>query len=227
MERTSLAIIDAQRGFMPASEGTRLNAAGFGELGVEGGEQIVERINRLTAAIANNALNRIVTTQDWHPPHTAHFSDEPNYISTWPVHCVARTPGALLHPDLLVVKHPELAERFIKGDQPCEQPQDDTSYTGALARSMRDGRLLPRYLRDESIEKVYVAGLALGDGADHPLCVDSTAIDLKNEGFAVTVVTDAVEAVLPDNKTKCFRELARRGILLETTDEVVRTLKEY
>lgn len=224
MNREALVIVDAQRGFMPASEGDRLNLAGFGELGVEGGQTIVDKINALTRSLSNKALGLIATTQDWHPLITAHISETPNYVDTWPVHCIAGTPGAELHPDLLVAQNTELAQQFIKGDQPSATPADDDSYTGALAYNPKTGVKLPDWLRANGAETVYVTGLALGDGNEHPLCVDSTARDLKAQGFEVSLITDAAEAVLPENRAKCFQEMAIRGIRLLTTEEALQEI---
>lgn len=212
--RNTLVVVDAQNDFIT------------GSLAIEGSEATVERINNLTRTLTRSASNLIVTTQDWHPEQTAHFAATPNYINTWPSHCVQGTPGAELHSGLLIAKQPELATRFIKGDAACESPEDDTSYTGALAYDPTTGRLLPDFLKQHSPDTVYVAGLALGDGAENPLCVDSTARDLHEEGFNVAVVTDATEAVLPKNRDLCFRNLARRGIRLMTTQEAVAAIEE-
>lgn len=224
INREALVIVDAQRGFMPASEGERLALDGFGELGVNGGENIVEKINALTRALGEKTFGLIATTQDWHPMDTAHISETPNFIDTWPVHCIAETPGAELHPDLLVAQNANLATRFIKGDQPCATPAEDDSYTGALAYNPETGVKLPDWLRDNGAETIYVAGLALGDGGEHPLCVDSTARDLHAEGFNVTLITDAAEAVFPENRAKCFHEMAARGIRLLTTNEALQEI---
>lgn len=222
--KEALVIVDAQRGFMPASEGTRLGLEGFGELGVEGGQYIVERLNALTRRMSEKAFGLVATTQDWHPVDTAHISETPNYLTTWPVHCIANTPGAELHPDLLVAQDATLATRFIKGDKACAIPEEDDSYTGALAYNPATGQLLPDWLREQGANTVYVAGLALGDGNEHPLCVDSTARDLHNEGFTVTLVTDAAEAVVPENRALCFTNMAALGIRLATTNEVLQEL---
>lgn len=227
MERiasNALIIVDTQRGFMPASEGTRLQLPGFGELGVTGGEAIVQPINRLTAAF-RRAHWPIATTQDFHPAHTAHFSDTPNFVDTWPIHCVGGTSGAELHPDLIVAQKPDYAARFIKGDIACTSPTDDTSYTGALAYNPETEITLPEWLQTQHVTRAYVTGLALGDGADHKLCVDSTASDLYNQGFDVTLVTDATEAVLPQNRELCFRNLGAQGIRLIATTELLHELE--
>lgn len=222
--QNALIIVDAQRGFMPGSEGERLQLDGFGELGVEGGETIVSPINELTTLFGKYGM-LIATTQDFHPAKTAHFSDNPNFVNTWPVHCVGGTPGAELHPELSVSQNPETATRFIKGDTPCESPEDDDSYTGVLAYDPTTGTTLPDWLRSNDRKNLYVTGLALGDGEDNKLCVDSTAVDLHEQGFNVTVITDATEAVLAENKEVCFRNLGKRGITLLTTAEVVESLE--
>lgn len=222
--KQALIIVDAQRGFMPTSEGNRLNLPGFGELGVDGGERIVKNINQLSEKFAQSSLP-IATTQDYHPAHTAHFADEPNYVNTWPTHCVGGTPGAELHPDLLVTGD-ITAEHFIKGDVACTSPEDDTSYTGALAYQPATGMTLPNWLREQQATEVYVTGLALGDGDENKLCVDSTAADLHDQGFEVTLIIDATEAVMSENRELCFRRLGASGIRLATTVEALETLGE-
>jgi nicotinamidase/pyrazinamidase len=224
IQNKALVIVDVQRGFMPASEGARLQADGFGELGVDGGENIVSNINQLSERFVGKTFP-IATTQDYHPLHTAHFSDEPNYINTWPTHCVGGTPGAELHPELYAANNIGAAH-FIKGDVACSSPEDDTSYTGAKAYQPETGILLPDWLREQNAKEVYVTGLALGDGNEHKLCVDSTAVDLHKQGFEVTLVTDATEAVFKENRELCFRQLGVHGIRLATTIEILMTLGE-
>ncbi|HET8883908.1 MAG TPA: isochorismatase family protein [Candidatus Saccharimonadales bacterium] len=220
----ALVIVDTQRGFMPAYEGKRLGIDGCGELGVDGGEQVVSPINQLTDAF-HRANLPIATTQDYHPTETAHFSDNPNFTNTWPIHCVGGTPGAELHPDLLAAKDSTLATQFIKGDVACTSPEDDTSYTGALAYNPDTKMTLPDWLDEKKTTSVYVTGLALGDGAEQKLCVDSTAADLYDMGYDVTLVTDAVEAVMSKNRELCFRNLGKRGIRLATSNEVMKELE--
>jgi len=219
-ERTALVIVDAQRGFMPATEGERLGLPGFGELGVVGGEQIVAPINALTRYF-NTVGADVITTQDWHPAKTAHFGNPPNFINTWPIHCVAGTPGAELAPDLLVAQDESLAYTFRKGRESITNPVDDTSYTGALAAEVKTEELLPAFFKRRGVKYVVAVGLALGDGNENKLCLDSTATDLFAEGFDVTVVTDAVEAVMPENRQKSLDAMAELGIRLATTKQVL------
>ena len=213
----ALLVIDTQCGFMPAEEGVRTAMTGFGELPVPDGQNVVAPLNELTEVFLGHGQT-VATTQDWHPKETAHFSEEPNFVDSWPVHCVAHTPGAALHPELIAADR--ASAHFYKGDVAAETPAEDNSYTGALAHDADDPELLlPDFLEEKDIRRVYIGGLALGDGDKHPLCVDSTAIDLHRKRFDVAVITDAVEAVLPENRQRCFERLGKRGIRLLTARE--------
>ena len=79
----ALVIVDFQNDFTPG-----------GALAVREGDEIAPRINRLAAS---GDFDLVVATRDWHPPDHGSFTDQGG---TWPVHCVAGTPGAELHPAL-------------------------------------------------------------------------------------------------------------------------------
>ena len=86
--RTALVVVDVQNDFADPA----------GSLSVSGGEEVVARASdQARAAAAAGAL--VVYTQDWHPAVTPHFAKDGGI---WPVHCVADTWGAALHPDLVV-----------------------------------------------------------------------------------------------------------------------------
>ena len=72
-------------------------AGGSGEL-VGGGEgRSTEEPREADGEIemARAAEATIVFTQDWHPESTPHFAKDGG---PWPIHCVADTWGAKLHP---------------------------------------------------------------------------------------------------------------------------------
>lgn len=208
MTKEALIIIDAQRGFMPAEEGQRLGAAGFGELPVTEGEQIIPVINRLVGSFAT-----LVTTQDWHPHQTAHFSDNPNFVTDWPVHCVDGTSGAELHPELEL---PAWRERFIKGFEPLENGEDDTSYSAHYAEDPILGISLPEWLKRHKVTSVYLAGLALD------YCVGKSAIDFKVEdGLDVTVVLDATRGIAENSVQSTLEEFKRVGVKTISSEELL------
>ena len=68
-----------------------------GELGVEGGNAVAERIAEYVES-HRGEYAYIATTQDWHIEPGTHWSDNPDYVDTWPVHGKAGTANAELHP---------------------------------------------------------------------------------------------------------------------------------
>ncbi len=85
MNNYAVGAIDMERCFMPKAEGKRLRMEGFGELPVPGGEETVMPVNYMltTASVNEHAL---FYTVEAHPEDTAHFSETPNYVDSWPKH---------------------------------------------------------------------------------------------------------------------------------------------
>ncbi|MGH9138622.1 MAG: isochorismatase family protein [Acidimicrobiales bacterium] len=189
--RSALVVVDVQNDFADPA----------GSLSVAGGEDVVEAVNtEVDKARAAGAL--VVYTQDWHPPSTPHFAKDGG---TWPVHCVAGTWGAELHPELDV---PEGAERVRKGTG------GEDGYSGFAMRDPVTGEEsstgLAELLRARDIGRVVVAGLA----TDY--CVKATALDAVSAGFDTTVVREAVAAVdlEPGDGDRVLDELAGAGVSL-------------
>ena len=167
---TALVVVDVQNDFADPA----------GSLSVTGGDEIVPTINReIAMAVANGAI--VVATQDWHPASTAHFAKDGGI---WPVHCVADTWGAALHPDLAL---PGEAPRIRKG------ANGEDGYSGFTMRDPASGETiatgLEGLLRDAAVEQVVVVGLA----TDY--CVKATALDAIRLGFETRVLADAIAAV--------------------------------
>jgi len=200
-------IIDAQAGFMPV----HVDVAGTGELGVSEGDLIIPVVNRLTQHALDQSWH-VFTTQDWHPAQTAHFSATPNFTTTWPVHCVAGTAGAAIHPEIVV---PAGATSFHKGMDVLSDGADDTSYSGYYAQT-DNGLTLPVWLAQHQITQVYLVGLAFD------YCVGSTALDLAQQcGVAVHVIIDATRPVAIASQQMMLARMAAAGVTVITMNEVV------
>jgi nicotinamidase/pyrazinamidase len=186
---TALIVVDVQNDFADPAGG----------LSVVGGDAILPTVDReIEMARSNGAI--VVATQDWHPPSTPHFAKDGGI---WPVHCVADTWGAALHPDLAL---PEDAPRVRKGTN------GEDGYSGFTMRDPVSGETTPteleRLLRDAGIEHVVVAGLA----TDY--CVKATALDAARLGFETSVLTDAVAAVdlEPGDGDRALAEMQDAGV---------------
>jgi nicotinamidase/pyrazinamidase len=158
---TALIVVDLQNDFADPAGG----------LSVAGGTTVVPRINtEIEAARAGGAAT--FYTQDWHPESTPHFEKDGGI---WPVHCVAGTWGAELHPDLTVAG--PIVRKGANGED---------GYSGFMMRDPLTGETKPTelegLLRERNITKVFVCGLA----TDY--CVNATAIDATRLGFETHVL---------------------------------------
>jgi nicotinamidase-related amidase len=176
----ALVIVDFQNDFTPPD----------GALAVPDGDAIADRINELAGS---GEFDVVVATRDWHPPEHGSFAERGG---PWPVHCVAGTPGAQLHPAL----DASLVDETIdKGQDPGTE-----GYSG-----FEDTRL-EELLRERGIDEVTVVGLA----TDY--CVKNTALDALRAGFQVTVDTNAVRGVdvRPGDSERALDELREAGAAL-------------
>lgn len=176
MPGTALVVVDVQHDFLPG-----------GALGVPGGDAVVEPLVRAAAA-----ADLVVKTRDAHTADHCSFTDQGG---TWPVHCVAGTHGAELHPAIAALDGP-LVEKATT--------QEADAYSGF------DGTRLADLLRDAGVERVVVGGLA----TDY--CVKATVLDALAEGFATTVLTDAIAAVdvREGDGRRALEEMAAAGATL-------------
>jgi nicotinamidase/pyrazinamidase len=183
--RKALIIVDVQNDFC---EG--------GSLAVEGGAGVARR---LTAHLGAHAAvyAAIVATRDYHVDPGGHFADDPDYRESWPVHCLAGTSGAQLHPDLDVSG---IEAIFDKGAHTAAY----SGFEGAHA-----GMPLGRWLSDRGVAAVHIAGIA----TDY--CVRATALDAARTGFATTVLADLVAGVAPDTTLAALAELRAAGVAIE------------
>ncbi|VDG75823.1 nicotinamidase/pyrazinamidase [Actinobaculum suis] len=156
-----LVIVDVQKTFC---EG--------GALGVEGGNAVAERIADF---VTNNAYkyDLILTTQDWHINPGKHFSDNPDYVDSWPPHGVAGTEEAELHD----------AIASLPIDVYVKKGQYSAGYSGFDGKDSV-GDSLEEILRDLDTKYVDIVGIA----ESH--CVKATALDARRRGFETRVFSD-------------------------------------
>lgn len=188
----ALFIVDVQNDF---TEG--------GALGVTGGDAVAAAITRHLREHADD-YELIVASRDWHHAdhdNGGHFADgEPDYIDTWPVHCVADTAGAEYDPELDVAA---VTHHVKKG-------QGVPAYS-LFEGTTDEGDAVADLLTAHGVVDVDVVGIA----TDY--CVRASALDAIAHGRRVRVLTDLVAGVAEESSEAALAELAHAGAELATS----------
>lgn len=172
-----------------------------GALGVDGGNAVAQRVADYAAAHRGDyAL--VVTTQDWHIDPGEHFSEQPDFVDTWPPHGVAGTAEADLHPALADL-HPDASVK--KGAY-------EAAYSGFEGVDGQ-GRPLADLLAEAGVTEVDVVGIA----ESH--CVKETALDAVRAGLATRVFTDLTVPVSPEQGAQARAEMAQAGVALSPSSD--------
>jgi nicotinamidase/pyrazinamidase len=181
----ALIVVDVQNDFC---EG--------GSLAVTGGAAVASGITeRLRSGAGEYA--HVVATRDHHIDPGGHFAQQPDFLETWPAHCVVGTDGVELHPDL---DRARIEAVFDKGEYAA-------AYSGFEGAA--DGVPLADWLRQHGVDAVDVVGIA----TDH--CVRATALDAVGNGFATRVLLDLTAGVTDGTTDAAVEELRAAGVELE------------
>ncbi|WP_156755732.1 isochorismatase family protein [Actinokineospora pegani] len=187
--KKALIVVDVQNDFC---EG--------GSLAVAGGSAVAAGISTHMSGVAYDV---IVATRDYHVDPGDHFSQTPDFVDSWPVHCVAGTAGSSFHPDLDVVP---VEAVFSKGAY-------EAAYSGFEGEGPQ-GRSLADYLRSRGVSSVDIVGIA----TDH--CIRATALDAASAGFQTTVLLDLTAGVSAVTTDRALDQLRAAGVGLTGTPVV-------
>ncbi|MFJ8998651.1 nicotinamidase [Streptomyces sp. NPDC102359] len=188
--RRALIVVDVQNDFC---EG--------GSLAVTGGADVAAAVTELIGQAAPAGYRHVVATRDHHVDPGGHFADHPDFVRSWPAHCVAGTEGVGFHPNFApAVTSGAVDAVFDKGAYAA-------AYSG-FEGSDENGTPLARWLREREIDEVDVVGIA----TDH--CVRATALDAVREGFRTQVLLDLTAGVSRGTTDRALEELRQAGVEL-------------
>jgi nicotinamidase/pyrazinamidase len=174
-----------------------------GSLAVPGGSFVARSITQWLTTRAGQ-YGYIVATQDHHIDPGSHFSDHPDFVDSWPPHCVVGTPGSEFHPDLDVSR---VQAVFRKGEHRA-------AYSGFEGVD-EAGTPLADWLRERGATEVDIAGIA----TDH--CVRATAGDAARAGFGTRVLLGLTAGVAPDTTARALTEMRDAGAELDGTPVLI------
>src|SRR5919112_1225596 len=143
----------------------------------------------------HNDYDHVVATRDAHRDPGPHFAAAPDFVDTWPEHCVIGTVGAEFHPAL---DTQPIEAVFDKGEW-------EAAYSGFEGVD-RDDMPLADWLRAHAVDAVDVVGIA----TDH--CVRATALDAARAGFTTTVLLDLCAGVAPESTERALNEMRAAGV---------------
>jgi nicotinamidase/pyrazinamidase len=179
----ALIVVDVQNDFC---EG--------GNLAVAGGAAVAAAIS---AHIPSAGYDHVVATRDHHIDPGRHFAEQPDFLETWPPHCVVGTGGVELHPAL---DREPLEAVFDKGEFAA-------AYSGFEGAA--EGVSLADWLRERGVDAVDIAGIA----TDH--CVRATALDAVGNGFATRVLLNLTAGVSEASTEAALAQLRTAGVELD------------
>jgi nicotinamidase/pyrazinamidase len=177
---STLLVVDVQEDFC---EG--------GSLAVAGGQAVARGVADLLPD-----YDLVVASTDWHVDPGAHWSDTPDYVASWPVHCRVGTHGAHLQPPL---SEDAFAAVVRKGEHTAAY----SAFDGTV-----DGVPLADWLAGRGVTGLDVCGIA----TDH--CVRATVLDARAAGLGVRLLTGLVAGVAPETTERALAEMTAAGAVL-------------
>jgi nicotinamidase/pyrazinamidase len=189
--KRALIVVDVQNDFC---EG--------GSLPVTGGAQVAHDVADLLHHWSSKDPQardwaHVVATKDHHINPGAHWSQEPDFVDSWPVHCRVGSDGEAFHPNL----DPQPFDAiFLKGDHAA-------AYSGFEGLTT-SGVGLSDWLRQHGVTDVDVCGIA----TDY--CVRATALDAVSQGFSTRLLPDLCAGVAPESTQAALQEMTAAGVVM-------------
>ena len=183
--RRALIVVDVQNDFC---EG--------GSLAVAGGADVAAAVTELIGQAAGSGYQHVVATRDHHIAPGGHFADNPDFVHSWPAHCVAGTEGVGFHPNFA----PAVASGAV--DAVFDKGAYAAAYSG-FEGADENGVPLADWLRARDV---------VGISTDH--CVRATALDGVREGFRTQVLLELTAGVAAETTERALEEMREAGVEL-------------
>ncbi|MFM6978214.1 MAG: isochorismatase family protein [Micrococcales bacterium] len=179
----ALLIIDVQNDFC---EG--------GSLACAGGEAVAARI---TDYLQSHDFDYVVASRDWHDADNdngGHFAESPDWIDSWPMHCVAGSNGAEYQANL----------DTSKIDIHVQKGQGKPAYS-LFEGVTPEGKPIADLIKELGISEVDVCGIA----TDY--CVLASSLDARKAGLEVRVLADLIVGVASESSAAALEKMTAAG----------------
>lgn len=193
-----------------------------GKLNVPGAEEIVPNLERLTDAARRNAIP-VVQSADDHEPEDGEISEDPNFESTYPPHCMRGSAGQERIPETRLPEVVTIGHRGMT-DGEIRRLVADAPQAVLILKKRFDVFSNPNAAKVVSAiepRKIVLYGVALD------VCNRAALDGLWTRGYTdLALVTDAVKALDPERGEELLAEWRQRGVEMLTTDEVLARVEE-
>lgn len=160
-----------------------------GKLYVKGAEEIRPFLRKITDFARLDAI-RVINTCDWHFPNSAELSKNPDFVTSFPEHCMAGTPGA----EFIAETLPEFPT-VIDWDGNAgiyAEPGNYSKYRNIVIRKdafdvFAGNPHVDKIVQILNPEKVFTYGVTTN------VCVDKAVTGLTDRGIKVYVFEDAIK----------------------------------
>lgn len=188
--KNALLIVDCQVDFVQG-----------GSLPVPGGMEVAAMISRHIRHFRNE-YQFVVASRDYHEDPSGHFSDNPDFVNTWPPHCVIGTPGAAFLPSIQNL----IREKYIQ--TVVSKGRHAAAYSAFEGLDNR-GHLLLDVLKEQRIEHIDICGIA----TDY--CVRASALDARKNEFQVRALVNLCAAAAEATGQQALEEMKAAGCQLQ------------
>ncbi len=205
--RTILWNVDTQYDFM----------RDYGRLYVRGAEEIENKLERFTK-LAEKYNIIVVNTADWHNEKTAEISKNPDFVNTFPEHCIENTQGA----EFIEATNPKDAYKIYWDQESFDENEVLKNRNIILYKDKFDVFKGTRHA--DGIVKLLAPERAIVYGVATNVCVNDAVLGLLERKVKVYVPVDAIKE-LP-NLPLPYDKWINKGAVLITTNEAYGMLEE-
>lgn len=188
--RNALLAVDLQSDFVQE-----------GSLPVPNGLQVAAQVARHIRHFKTE-YDFVVASRDYHEDPQDHFSATPDFINTWPPHCVIGTPGVAFVPPIQNLVREKLIQTVVsKGRHAAAY----SAFEGVDAR----GHYLVDVLKEQRIDHIDICGIA----TDY--CVRASALDARKNAFQVRILVNLCAAVTETTGLQAIEEMKAAGCQIQ------------
>jgi nicotinamidase/pyrazinamidase len=186
-----------------------------GKLYMPGAMDIIENVSRIREYAIDNGYSIIAST-DWHSLTDSEISENPDYIKTYPPHCLANEPGSkrvgflgkqpIEYIDISEMKLNDLKRLVMPEQFHIVIRKNELGVFSNPNTSVLLGLLRPK--------KIFIFGVAL------EICVDITVKDLIERSIPdITVFSDAVKSLNSEVDEVVFKNMIKLGVKIKSFEK--------